>query len=63
MHVKIIKGKKYYYESKRVGKKVISKYIGPVKPLRKKKKELIDGGQAVKQEDVEETKEDDFYIG
>ena len=60
MHIKIIKGKKYYYESKRIGKKVISKYIGPVKPIRKKKDE--DSQEAPAQEEQQE-EEDDFYIG
>lgn len=30
MHIKKIKGKEYYYESKRIGKHVTSVYIGPV---------------------------------
>ena len=30
MHIKKIKGREYYYESKRIGKKVTSVYIGPV---------------------------------
>ncbi len=60
MHIKIIKGKKYYYESKRIGKKVFSKYVGPVKPLRKKKamKE-----QPVNKDEAQESTEEDFYIG
>ncbi len=29
-HIKTIKGRKYYYESVRIGKKVTSKYLGPV---------------------------------
>ena len=28
IHIKTINGHKYYYESKRVGKKVQSKYLG-----------------------------------
>ena len=47
-HVKIINGRKYYYESVRNGKKVTSKYLGPVEPKRRKK---------------ETEEEDDFYIG
>lgn len=42
MHIKIIDGKKYYYESVRKGKKVTSKYIGPVEPLRKSRKKAAD---------------------
>ncbi len=37
-HVKIINGRKYYYQSIRKGRKVTSKYLGPVdKRIRKKK--------------------------
>lgn len=36
-HVKKIKGRLYYYESIRDGKKVKSRYIEPVKRIRKKK--------------------------
>ncbi len=36
-HIKTINGKKYYYESIRVGKKVTSRYLGPVEPKRKPK--------------------------
>lgn len=36
-HIKVINGKKYYYESIRVGKKVTSRYLGPVERIRKKK--------------------------
>lgn len=55
MHIKTIKGKRYYYESRRVGKKVLSKYIGPVEGKRR--------GTAL--EDIEEieTQEEDSYIG
>ncbi len=36
-HIKVINGRKYYYESIRVGKKVTSRYLGPVERIRKKK--------------------------
>jgi hypothetical protein len=40
-HVKKINGREYYYESIRKGKKVTSKYIGPVEePIRARKKEI-----------------------
>jgi len=58
MHIKTIKGKKYYYESKRIGKKVTSVYIGPV-----------DRGQTFKADtEPEEFTESDsadeeFYVG
>lgn len=38
-HIKTINGKKYYYSSVRLGKKVTSKYIGPVESKRKKRPE------------------------
>ena len=37
-HIKTINGKKYYYSSVRLGRKVTSKYIGPV-DIKKKKKD------------------------
>ena len=37
-HIKVINGRKYYYASIRKGKKVTSKYIGPVERIRKSKK-------------------------
>ena len=59
MHIKTIKGKKYYYESKRVGKKVTSVYIGPVDAVsshthRKLENEI---------EDISDQTEDEFYVG
>ena len=41
-HIKTINGRKYYYESIRRGKKVTSKYIGPVdeRKRRSKKSEI-----------------------
>jgi hypothetical protein len=54
-HVKTINGKKYYYESIRKGKKVTSKYLGPVEePIKIRKKEI-------KEEDL--ILPDDSYIG
>ena len=35
-HVKTINGRKYYYQSIRLGKRVTSKYIGPVETKKKK---------------------------
>jgi hypothetical protein len=37
-HIKVIKGRKYYYESIRKGKKVTSKYLGPVDEKTKTRK-------------------------
>ncbi len=55
-HIKVINGRRYYYESVRKGKKVTSKYLGPVDGrLKKKIKEKI------AEEDV--ALPDDSYIG
>jgi hypothetical protein len=54
-HVKVINGKKYYYESIRRGKKVTSKYLGPVEPKKKRKE--------AEKEDSEETTAEEDYIG
>ena len=51
-HVKTINGRKYYYESVRKGKKVTSKYLGPVEQIKTKKKQSD-----------EETEQEDSYIG
>lgn len=53
-HVKTINGRKYYYESIRKGKKVTSRYVGPVEESSRKKKEI-------KEEDL--VLPDDSYIG
>ena len=37
-HIKMINGRKYYYESIRRGKKVTSRYIGPVDERKRKSK-------------------------
>ncbi|HLD39425.1 MAG TPA: hypothetical protein VJB05_03880 [archaeon] len=41
-HIKVINGRKYYYESIRQGKKVTSRYIGPVDERKRKSKKLAD---------------------
>ncbi|MEM7819501.1 MAG: hypothetical protein QXD48_01590 [Candidatus Aenigmatarchaeota archaeon] len=58
-HIKVINGRKYYYESIRKGKKVISRYIGPVERLRKprKVKEIVDDLE------IETTSSEESYIG
>ena len=53
MHIKVIKGKKYYYESVRVGKKVMSRYIGPVDKVK----------VSEESERIEEPKDENFYLG
>ena len=54
-HVKTINGRKYYYESVRKGKKITSRYIGPVEePIKMRKKEI-------REEDL--VLPEDCYIG
>jgi hypothetical protein len=63
-HIKIINGKKYYYESIRKGKKVTSRYLGPVDRIRKRKRtaaEPAENTEMVVQE--ESTGEENNYIG
>lgn len=69
-HIKVINGRKYYYESIRIGKKVTSRYLGPVEPIRKKKAHEeetknegpIDWNIAREPEQEEESPEEN-YIG
>ena len=56
MHIKTIKGRKYYYQSIRIGKKVTSKYLGPVDEKVKYKKT-----KKVCEQDLEMP--EDSYIG
>lgn len=53
-HVKVINGRKYFYESIRVGAKVTSRYICPVERIRRARRDET-------QEEVPSTDED--YIG
>lgn len=60
-HVKVINGRKYYYESIRVGKKVTSRYIGPVdERKRRSKKSAAEEEQVVQAQGVQS---DENYIG
>lgn len=54
-HIKVINGRRYYYESIRIGKKVTSKYLGPVDERVKKKAREKSSDDAVLP--------DDSYIG
>ncbi|MEM7813574.1 MAG: hypothetical protein QW548_01600 [Candidatus Aenigmatarchaeota archaeon] len=54
MHIKTIKGRKYYYESKRIGKRVTSIYIGPVEKVDKKCRGL---------DEETEPFDEEFYVG
>lgn len=61
-HVKVINGRKYYYESIRIGKKVTSRYIGPVdERKRKSKKSVAEEEQVVQEQDA--TQGNENYIG
>jgi len=75
-HIKIINGRKYYYQSIRKGDKVTSKYLGPVEERTRKQKaktamtkekpvEMIEAAIERKEETREEDLEtpDDGYIG
>ncbi|HLD49278.1 MAG TPA: hypothetical protein VJB11_02855 [archaeon] len=57
-HIKIINGRKYYYESIRMGKKVTSRYLGPVEAPMRKPKEQKEEATA---EDAQQPEDD--YIG
>ncbi len=70
MHIKVIKGRKYWYTSKRVGEKVTSVYLGPVEedttslegpvqePSEEDEQEL-----EIQEEETEEDSEETFYVG
>ena len=60
-HVKTINGRKYYYESIRRGKKVTSKYIGPVDERKRKSRKSEAAEEQVAQETSPEGEEN--YIG
>jgi hypothetical protein len=71
-HIKTINGRKYYYESIRMGKKVTSKYLGPVERIRKKKmsaelplvaSQVAEAGQQDVMPETPEQPEDENYIG
>ena len=61
-HIKIINGRKYYYESIRKGDKVTSRYIGPAeKRVRRKRIEESFMASEIVPEDLKLP--DDSYIG
>ncbi len=62
-HIKVINGRRYYYESIRQGKKVISRYIGPVDGrLRKYRKKKLEE-EMTKQQTADALPAEDSYIG
>ena len=58
-HIKMINGRKYYYESIRRGKKVTSRYIGPVDERKRKSKKSA----AEEEQVVQQAEGDENYIG
>jgi|GEM_PF-2927877 len=66
-HIKIINGRKYYYSSIRKGKKVTSKYLGPVERLRTRKRTFVEEEMPVEVQENPEVQEaggeDADYIG
>lgn len=59
-HIKVINGRKYYYESIRRGKKVTSRYIGPVDERKRKSKK----SEAAEEQAAQTSAEgDENYIG
>jgi hypothetical protein len=59
-HIKVINGRKYYYQSIRIGKKVTSKYLGPVenrkRRARMQQEEIIEASKS-------SSFEEENYIG
>lgn len=66
-HIKVINGRRYYYESIRKGKKVVSKYLGPVDERKRKPKKLAEEQaqeQAQQQQPAaQEPAPEETYIG
>ena len=64
-HIKVINGRRYYYESIRRGKKVTSKYLGPVDERKRKPRKVnIQQTEEIKQESQpEQPQEEQEYIG
>ena len=63
-HIKVINGRKYYYESIRMGKKVTSRYIGPVEErVRKSRKSEEQQEQVVQEIQAPATTDEGNYIG
>ena len=62
-HIKVINGRKYYYESVRKGKKVTSRYLGPVERIRKRRKDAADVIELEQEEPLEKNEDENNYIG
>ena len=65
MHIKVIKGKRYWYTSKRVGKKVTSVYLGPVEEGEEALEGPIEEPEEEEEKELaeEEAEEEPFYVG
>lgn len=62
-HIKVINGRKYYYESIRRGKKVTSRYIGPVDERKRKSKKAPESLQATEPAPDQNETGGENYIG
>ncbi len=62
-HIKVINGRRYYYESIRKGKSVLSRYLGPVDERKRKPKRTKETIDAPETQQKEETKPEETYIG
>ncbi|MBI3190634.1 hypothetical protein HYZ41_02940 [archaeon] len=62
-HIKVINGRQYYYSSIRKGKKVTSKYLGPVERIRNIKKTVEEQANTEATENVVQETADESYIG
>ena len=60
-HIKVINGRKYYYESIRMGKRVTSRYIGRVEARVRKSRKTEEHHEQIVQESAQPT--DENYIG
>ncbi len=62
-HIKVINGRKYYYSSIRNGKKVTSKYLGPVERIRRSRKPELENTPENQMPEDTTPEEDENYIG
>jgi hypothetical protein len=62
-HIKTINGRKYYYSSVRKGKKVTSKYLGPVERIRSLRRKEIENLQEDQIQEESPILDEENYIG
>lgn len=53
-HIKVINGRRYFYESIRKGKKVTSRYIGPVDERKRKPRKAE---QAMQEQEIQQVQQ------